>query len=400
MEYLWPPCSYLEPSGPSRLVQSGGALVEVLPVRVNVSGKALTVEELLARKKGMHLSAFRFAAEELRRDLRGHADAVRARLRPEARGETERILRKLEGQMLETLAAHEATPAERYENDETYRRLVTEMLNARTHAMSALTFFLEYSAVEEFGMLHLSNATLHREYMAFLRRTLPAAPGGDRARAAERLCRLAGLLDASAAERDLEGLTPLMVAAGEGAGAAKVELLMAAGSDVNAAPPTGWTALMQAAMSGDAPTIRALCAAGASLGARDSDGGYGPLALAVFNGHFAAAGALLEAGADVEEGSGHPVLYAAVAGHADLVRLLCGRGAAADSARRALFDGSTPLMVAAGRGDLAVAQALCEAGASLGARNSGGATALQLAEGHGHAAVAQYLRDRASGAHN
>ena len=319
MEYLWPPCSYLEPSGPSYLVESGGALIDVLPVHINVNGKALTVEELLTSKKDLHLAVFRYAAEELRRDLRGYTETVRARLGPEAKGEAEKIVEKLEKETWAMLSAHEATPVERYLHDETYRRLVSEMLSVRTHAMSALTFFLDCAAIDENGMLFISNATLHREYKAYLRRTLPAEHGEARERAAARLCRLDGLLDVSAAESDQEGLTPLMVAAGEGAGAATVELLLAAGSDVNAAPPSGWTALMQAAMSGDVPTILALCAAGASLEPRDREMGIGPLALASFNGHLAAAEALLAAGADMKARDKWvfpPITHAVGAGHA------------------------------------------------------------------------------------
>ena len=377
-------------------MESGGALIDVLPVHINVNGKALTVEELLTSKKDLHLAVFRYAAEELRRDLRGYTETVRARLGPEAKGEAEKIVEKLEKETWAMLSAHEATPVERYLYDETYRRLVSEMLSVRTHAMSALTFFLDCAAIDENGMLFISNATLHREYKAYLRRTLPAEHGEARKRAAERLCRLDGLLDVSAAESDQEGLTPLMVAAGEGAGAATVELLLAAGSDVNAAPPSGWTALMQAAMSGDVPTILALCAAGASLEPRDREMGIGPLALASFNGHLAAAEALLAAGADMkalDKWGLTPITHAVVAGHAAVVRLLAGWGAELDYTCN---DGTTPLMLAAVKGHLAVVQALCESGAALEATSHSGATALEMAEGQGHAAVAQYLRERAS----
>ena len=52
------------------MVEGAGALLRVLPVRINANGKALTVEELDTMKKDMHLAAFRYAADELRRGLR------------------------------------------------------------------------------------------------------------------------------------------------------------------------------------------------------------------------------------------------------------------------------------------------------------------------------------------
>jgi hypothetical protein len=46
VEYLWPPCTYLEPNGPSYLVGGAGVLLTMHPVRINVNGKVLTVKVL------------------------------------------------------------------------------------------------------------------------------------------------------------------------------------------------------------------------------------------------------------------------------------------------------------------------------------------------------------------
>jgi hypothetical protein len=43
VEYLWPPCSFLEPNGPSYLVEGAGSFLTMLPVGINANGKALTV---------------------------------------------------------------------------------------------------------------------------------------------------------------------------------------------------------------------------------------------------------------------------------------------------------------------------------------------------------------------
>jgi hypothetical protein len=144
-----------------------------------------------------------------------------------------------------------------------------------------------------------TNADLHREYLAFLRRTLPPPdaaqvalptlllhrspnvilmakyPQATRARAAEKACRAMGLLltdagtDAASVNRD--GLTPLMAAAASGGGAVALNLLVAAGAAVNTAVAggqrAGWTAVMYAAAAGDAVAAEALCKLGADASA-------------------------------------------------------------------------------------------------------------------------------------
>ena len=73
VEYLWPPCSYLEPDGAPAVEaaggEGGGGVVRVQGVRVKVNLKALTVEELKGRKLTLHLAAFEYAIAETRRQL-------------------------------------------------------------------------------------------------------------------------------------------------------------------------------------------------------------------------------------------------------------------------------------------------------------------------------------------
>ena len=73
VEYLWPPCSYLEPDGAPAVEaaggEGGGGVVRVQGVRVKVNLKALTVEELQGRKLTLHLAAFEYGNAETRRQL-------------------------------------------------------------------------------------------------------------------------------------------------------------------------------------------------------------------------------------------------------------------------------------------------------------------------------------------
>ena len=72
-EFLWVPCSFLEPHGAPtvELVEEAGegVVVTVVPVRVSANLKALTVEELRTQKRDIHLSAFRYLRDETLREL-------------------------------------------------------------------------------------------------------------------------------------------------------------------------------------------------------------------------------------------------------------------------------------------------------------------------------------------
>jgi len=105
---------------------------------------------------------------------------------------------------------------------------------------------------------------------------------------------------------------------------AVVELLLAAGADVDAKDEDGWTALHDAAWGGHAAVAELLLAAGADVNAQDNDG-WIALHDAARNGHSAVVELLLEAGADVnaKNKNGWTALhYAAFYGHSAVVELI------------------------------------------------------------------------------
>jgi hypothetical protein len=82
------------------------------------------------------------------------------------------------------------------------------------------------------------------------------------------------------------------------------------------------------------------------------------------------------------------LLFAAVRGHDEIVRLLIEAGADVDAQN---LDGATPLMAAAVSGERGIVEMLVAAGADLRLRNAAGATARTKAEEYGHRDVATWL---------
>jgi hypothetical protein len=74
-EFLWVPCTFLEPHGPATVelvAEVGGrtgGVVTVVNVRLSPNLKTLTVEELRTQKRDAHVSAFRYQLDEARREL-------------------------------------------------------------------------------------------------------------------------------------------------------------------------------------------------------------------------------------------------------------------------------------------------------------------------------------------
>jgi hypothetical protein len=149
IEYLWLPCSFVQPSG-SRFVEvSSSGVVTMVPVRVNANLKTMTVEEILGQKKAMHLASFRYLQGELKRDLEhivetegGSARLLADTSPKKSKFSVRGFLRHIQKQGQEVYERHCAVEAAGYIGDDDYRALVTEMLDVKAFALSKLLWWL------------------------------------------------------------------------------------------------------------------------------------------------------------------------------------------------------------------------------------------------------------------
>lgn len=230
--------------------------------------------------------------------------------------------------------------------------------------------------------------------------------------------------------RERNGQTALMWAASEGH-AAVIRTLLEAGADRHARLNSGFTPFLFAVRNGRLAAVREFLASGidgnemmqpaeGSSGRRRRAATTSPLSLAVQNGHFEVAIALIDAGADpndVRTGStalhlipgvrkpdsndtndGAPVAGAGRLSSIDFVRELVKRGADVNfrlpadtpgtpgtSSRIATeaAAGATPFLLAADRADVGLMRLLLELGADPQLPNSKGTTPLLAAAGVG-----------------
>ena len=402
-EYLWVPCSFLEPAGAPRVELVGaaggaaGGVVTVVPVRASANLKARTVEELHTQKKDMHLNAFRYLLDETARDLERIADdrRVHDRLAGDrfrtmplqdwltAGGREEFLLPGMSDGAVVTFSVegllarirvqceavperHKALAPERYNDDAAFRHIVAEMLETRAAAVATLQGYLEDPCVYAKNVMRGTIADRHRAYLAYLERTLPPA-GEERAMAAGKLCRAMGVMQSSADEPDAEGLTPLMCAAADGAGWRALRCLVAACADLEGRDETdGRTALYLAASCGHAEVVEELARLGGDVNATANRGGFdgSPMWIAAHEGHVAVIEVLGRLGADANlaDSDGRtPVFVAAQMGHTALIEALGRLGA---DVNRAARSGSTPLRIASNSGHADAADALRRLGAA------------------------------------
>ena len=269
-ECLFPPCSFLEPLGREVIEVSEHGVVVKLRVRLNCNLKLRSCDEIVAQKKTMHLSAFRFLIHELSFCLRNIAQEERAEdrvARDPSRHDggvwtVEILLVHIMDLAKEVLERHVQRPALDYTDDRVFKGLVHEMIETRSMAESLFRSYLEDSS--QYISLILRNGSLlegHRQLIALRMRALRALVGEEERRvAAERLSVLRGFVTKYIRETNDAGEDPLVRIAADGTvSQATVQLLLAAGA------ATGGEALVAAATHGHLDAVAVLVSAGVCL---------------------------------------------------------------------------------------------------------------------------------------
>jgi ankyrin repeat protein len=204
---------------------------------------------------------------------------------------------------------------------------------------------------------------------------------------------------ANAVIADRYGITPLSLAAEVG-DAVMIETLVKAGADVNATQPDGETVLMTAARTGKPDALKVLISHGANVNAREKQFGETALMWAAAENNAAAIRVLAEAGADknarsttlkfpefkfitsgmvttsLPRGGWTSLMYAARQGSIGAAGALADAGADLNAADP---DGSTALILAIINAHFDLAEVLLEKGADPNVADSTGMTALYAA---------------------
>lgn len=168
-----------------------------------------------------------------------------------------------------------------------------------------------------------------------------------------------------------------------------VKLFNKRGVDVNLADGSGRTALYWAAVKDHCEMVPYLLKQGASLEIRD-DWGDTPALHAAIKGNTSIVKILLNHGADLEDvdDNGRTMLsWAAGQGHEDTTRLLLDRGASIETVDK---ERRTPLLLAADTNHVKTVEVLIDAGANVNCTD-GKSSPLSIAAGRGNSHIVRLL---------
>lgn len=407
-EFLWLPCSFVHRAQPGggRVEVIDGGLVTFVPVRVNLNLKTETVEELLEKKKSMHVAGFEFRASELKLTLQdiaaaGNAEARLQRDLKSAEGYAwaSRKVFSVEGyieaqlkKVATVLNRHRTRHAADYCDDAVFRRLVAESLEVVAMAQSAVVWWLEDTEQRIHGIEDQSLLYCHRRLQSFLRLRFTCADNQtSRHVSALALFRARNLLCSDDAnERDDNDETCLLALCAGGGSPSDVKLIISAGADVALSNASDSCAMTLAAQQGNADAINFLLSAGADCNRTDKKG-FTPLMACCWTGHLDCVEALLRGRADVNQAKsdgGTPLFIACQQDHPHVLETLLKSGADINKSKT---HGETPLFIACKLGHTRIVSMLIRAGADVNKAKLDGATPASVAAEKGHTTIVQAL---------
>jgi ankyrin repeat protein len=401
-EYLWTPCSFLEPIGRPFLDVADGSVVAVIRVRANCNLKTMTTDQLVSTKKSMHLAAFNLLILDVKHSLMQMAPAIEQRLEQDDSLRCDKhgvpatepictsstLIMEIVGQCFKVREQHELVDESEYVLEKRYKNLVCAMLETATMARSKLLGWLEDKSRRICHDLHSPLMVCHRERLSYLFRTMPLV-GPNTMEMARKLCMEMGLIVESLDETNDLDEGRLVAGVADGRSSRELKMLLAADGDVNregvGGEQEGVTAVFAAARFGQPDSLLVLFEARADITIPNKDGRT-PLWIAARNGHLDCAQLLLNQKADVnavDNERSSPAWVAAQRGHEMVLRLLQENGANLDAADS---DGCTPSLVTSYGGHAGCLQFLIDSAADVKQANHVMATPLTVAAQQGHAA--------------
>ncbi len=265
-----------------------------MSVRVNANLRTETVEELVEKKKRMHMTSAQLLADEVKGELERQAASTESleRKRKDTTAWQDDALQefcsKINAHCEAIVELHRSTDAADYVNDSTFRGLVSDILNMKLWAQEMWQLWLKDKSKYIQHVQSLSLWACHRMWLSHLRKRIrEAAPGSDERRlACLQLLQSKGLAKAAAhGELNAEGEDLIVAAGADGWSADDVNALLDAGADVAAADVNGETGLHSAAKYGHVSTLKVLRGAGGDVNGCSNDGASS-LYMAAENGHL------------------------------------------------------------------------------------------------------------------
>ena len=242
------------------------------------------------------------------------------------------------------------------------------------NGVSAVDILLPFSEEANGTRFRLLNGGSKPEGLA--RGLIEAVIAKDLERATD-LIKQGAYVDYKDKRRD-EQPTPLLIAGGQG-NLEMVKLLVGSGARVNRTDKSGRTPLITVSASGNTSAAELLISSGASMESSDAKGAT-PLIVAASYGHVELTKMLLNNKAPIDQSNyltgARALEYAISNKHPDLVPILLK---AKPDLNLQDNNGMTPLMFAAGVGDLESAKLLLQAGANPNLKSKDGSTALVYA---------------------
>ena len=439
VEYLWVPCSFLEPQGTDYVEVTEWGPVSVIPVRVNANLKTLLIEELIGQKKDIHMTGLKYMMGELDNWVTELMSTEKAKARYKMDRWTGGITLKDFAQGIideaQQLATRQSSlDPKDFTDSEVFQRLVIETLDMQKMAKSKALLWLNDDSRQLSRTHTMRIREAFRYFDLYNEMYLTQEAKADEIPvAALALCKSKGLVHQHVNEQNDLGECPIITAAAVGETLKSLKFLTQAGANVESwSQPTSQgttlqrynpmqvaarfghsdtvsalhelgasvaassrgggstTAVMEAARNGQTATVEVLACLGADIKLQDFWGGSA-LSFAALGGYEDTVIALCRLGADVnvtDMGGLTPLHHAAQSGHETLVTILLAEGSEANAVDNC---GWTPLMQAARRGHASTVSVLQSLGADLARESKNGATALMSAARAGHTDVVDLL---------